>query len=159
MKTPENRRMSEIIGVTAIVLTLLFLGYELKRSNDIAETEASAFFYAGANEFIRTLLSDRELLRIWDAGQTDFNAMSDDDVQVFNYQVISMYNFYEPFWKDYENGDVSEEDEKFRFDELCAFVNSQPVLTTHFFEHYGPNNLLPGFFDRMVANCGPAAQE
>jgi len=159
MKTPEVRRTSEIIGVAAIVLTLLFLGYELKRSNDIAETEASSFFYAGANEFIQTLLSDRELLRIWSAGQQDAEALSDDDKLVFMYQLISMYNQYEQLWKAYENGVVSEEDAKFRFDELCAFINAQPVMTEHFFEYYGPENLSPGFIDRIVKECGPAAQE
>ena len=43
-------RAVEIVGIAGIIVSLVFLGYELKRSNDIAETEAVATIYSMTNE-------------------------------------------------------------------------------------------------------------
>jgi hypothetical protein len=43
-------RVAEIVGLVEIIVSLVFLGYELKRSNDIAETEAVATIYSMTNE-------------------------------------------------------------------------------------------------------------
>ena len=56
MSTPSNGRKSigiaralELFGIAGIIVSLIFLGYELKRSNDIAETEAVATIYSMTN--------------------------------------------------------------------------------------------------------------
>jgi len=38
------------VGIAGIIVSLIFLGYELKRSNDIAETEAVTTIYGMTNE-------------------------------------------------------------------------------------------------------------
>lgn len=43
-------RIVEIVGIAGIILSLIFLGYELKRANDIAQTEAIATIYGMTNE-------------------------------------------------------------------------------------------------------------
>ena len=74
MSTPSNDatsmgvgRVAEIVGLVEIIVSLVFLGYELKRSIDIAETEAVATIYSMTNEMglaIKQAGSNAGILRI-----------------------------------------------------------------------------------------------
>ena len=48
--SPDFGRAVEVVGIVGIIVSLVFLGYELKRANDIAETEAVATIYGMTNE-------------------------------------------------------------------------------------------------------------
>ena len=68
MPTPSNDATSidigravEIVGIAGIIASLIFLGYELRRSNDIAETEAVATIYSMTNEMGLAMAENPEL--------------------------------------------------------------------------------------------------
>jgi hypothetical protein len=81
MPTPSNDvtsidfgRAIEIVGIAGIILSLIFLGYELKRSNDIAETQAVATIYSMTNEMGLALAENPELSRVFGQALSDFES-------------------------------------------------------------------------------------
>ena len=82
MPTPSNNATSidvgravEIVGIAGIILSIIFLGYELKRSNDIAETEAVATIYSMTNEMGLALAENPELSRVFRQALSDFESL------------------------------------------------------------------------------------
>ena len=72
-------RVVEIVGIVGIVVSLVFLGYELKRANDIAETEAVATIYGMTNEMGLAMAEDPELSRVFRQALSDFDSLSPED--------------------------------------------------------------------------------
>jgi hypothetical protein len=75
MKSIDTRQVLEYIGVIVLIMSVAFLGYELKRSNEIAEAVATSNSYQSVNAFLYSLLADRELLRVWNAGNSNIGAL------------------------------------------------------------------------------------
>ena len=66
-------RSVEIVGIVGIIVSLIFLGYELKRSNDIAETEAVATIYGMTNELGLAMAENPELSSVFGQALSDFD--------------------------------------------------------------------------------------
>ena len=71
-------RAVEIVGIVGIIVSLVFLGYELKRANDIAETEAVATIYGMTNEMGLAMAENPELSRVFRQALSDFESLSAD---------------------------------------------------------------------------------
>ena len=152
MKSNDAKQQIEYIGIIVLILSVIFLGYELKRSNDIAAANATAASYAEANEFLFTMISDRKLLEIWEAGVRDVDSLAEEDMLIFSYQLTLFYNGREVDWRNYENGVMSEEDINFRIAEMCQFINSHPKIQAGWTE-YRVKTVLPGFVRYVGENC------
>ena len=72
-------RAVEIVGIAGIIVSLIFLGYEMKRSNDIAETDAVATIYSMTNEMGLALAENPELSRVFRQALSDFESLDSDD--------------------------------------------------------------------------------
>ncbi len=79
MPTPSNgknwmdlARALELVGIAGIIVSLIFLGYELKRSNDIAETEAVAAIYSMTNEMGLALAENPRIISSVPSGPIRF---------------------------------------------------------------------------------------
>ncbi len=117
-------RAAEIVGIFTVVLSLVFLGYELKRANDIAEAEAIASIMGEINGFVGMMTSDDELHRIWVAGLRDHGAMNDDDRQRFRRLLNHALKAYEIAMIYRKNGLVDEEYSAYFASDLCRLVKA-----------------------------------
>ena len=100
----DLKKSAEIIGLIAVVLSLLFLGYEQKRANDIAEAEAIASMMAEFNGFAALVASDETLWQIWSQGSVDYESLSDEQRSRFSYLMNYVFNIYEMSFTYIENG-------------------------------------------------------
>jgi hypothetical protein len=68
MKSSSWRETAELIGIGAIVASLVFVGFQLRQESDIAAREGSSAFVATSVELAR-LFSDNE--EVWRKGLKD----------------------------------------------------------------------------------------
>jgi len=112
-------RAVEIVGLAGIIVSLIFLGYELKRSNDIAETEAVATIYSMTNEMGLAMAENPELSRVFRQAQSDFESMSPDDRWTLYVLLEYLINVNEAAWKYYDKGIINQEEADFYAQGLC----------------------------------------
>lgn len=87
----DSKKLAEIVGVTAVVLSLLFVGYELRLARSVAESESlaeSAELYRSLREYIS---SNSE---VWEKGCLAKQLSSSESIKFANMALSIMnYNF------------------------------------------------------------------
>ena len=158
MPTPSNNTSSidvgravEIVGITGIILSLIFLGYELKRSNDIAETEAVATIYSMTNEMGLALAENPELSRVFRQALSDFELLGPDDRWTFYVLLEYVINVNEAAWKYYDKGVINQEEADYYARTLCKLIERHPSLVAAW--RSNKQDRLPGFYEYVMGVC------
>jgi hypothetical protein len=156
-QTPDNRepmsfgRIVEIVGLIAIVLSLVFLGYELKRSNDIAEAEAVAEIYTMQNEMGIVMAESPDLARVFNQAQTDVESLNGEDLWTFYVILEYLVNVNEAAWKYFDKGIIDRKEADYYTRGLCRMIGLHPSIG----EAWRSNreNRMPGFYDYVTEVC------
>ena len=158
MPTPSNDatpmdigRAVEIVGIVGIIVSLFFLGYELKRSNDIAETEAIATIYGMTNEMGLALAENPELSRVFGQALSDFESLSDDDLWTLYVLLEYVINVNEAAWKYYDKGIITQEEADYYTRGLCKLIGRHPSLVAAW--RSNQEDRLPGFYEYVSGVC------
>ena len=158
MPTPSNNatsidvgRVVEIVGIAGIIVSLIFLGYELKRSNDIAETEAVATIYSMTNEMGLALAENPELSRVFRQALSDFESLSPDDRWTLYVLLEYVINVNEAAWKYYDKGIINQEEADFHTRGLCRLIGLDPSIVAAW--RSNEQNRLPGFYEYVGGVC------
>ena len=144
-------RAVEIVGIVGIIVSLVFLGYELKRSNDIAETEAVATIYGMTNEMSLALAENPELSRVFSQALSDFESLNPDDRFTFYGLLEYVINVNEAAWKYYDKGVINQEEANYYARSLCKLVGRHPSLVAAW--HSNKEDRLPGFYEYVTGVC------
>ena len=72
----EWKTFSELIGLAAIVVTLVFVGFELRQNTRAVESSATQEVHANFASWYESLQSDPELLLITVKGMQDYSSLS-----------------------------------------------------------------------------------
>ena len=144
-------RVVEIVGLVGILLSLIFLGYELKRSNDIAETEAVATIYSMTNELSLALAESPELSRVFRQTLSDFDSLSPDDRWTLYALLEYVINVNEAAWKYYDKGIIGQQEADFYARGLCKLIGRHPSLVAAW--RSNKQDRLPGFYDYVTGVC------
>ncbi len=91
-------RVVEIVGTVGIIVSLVFLGYELKRANDIAETEAVATIYGMTNEMGLAMAENPDLSRVFRLAMSDFESLEPEDRWTLFVVLEYLINVSEATW-------------------------------------------------------------
>ena len=152
MNVARFKPLLEIVGVVAIIVSLLLLTYELKRANEIAEAEATSTVYEMANQMIVVIVSDQRIRQTFLKTYSDNSeALTDDEkILLFGWWKHSL-NLNEVAWKYNQLGLMSDEDIRLRFSELCDVLDKQPMFAKDW-ENRG-NTGLPGFYGAVSEVC------
>jgi hypothetical protein len=158
MPAPSNNvnsidvgRAVEIVGIAGIIVSLIFLGYELKRSNDIAETQAVATIYGMQNDMGLALAENPELSRIFVQALSDFQSLSPGDRWTFYGLLEYVVNVNEAAWKYYDKGIIDQEEIDFYTRGLCKLVGRHPSLAEAW--RSNKQDRLPGFYEYATGVC------
>ena len=158
MPTPSNNATSidvgravEIVGIAGIILSLIFLGYELKRSNDIAETEAVAAIYSMTNEMGLALAENPELSRVFRQALSDFESLDPDDLWTLYVLLEYVINVNEAAWKYYDKGVINQEESDYYARSLCKLIGRHPSLVEAW--RSTKEDRLPGFYEYVMGVC------
>ena len=144
-------RVVEIVGLVGIVVSLVFLGYELKRANDIAEAEAVAAIYSMTNEMGLAMAENPKLSRVFGQAQSDFGSLSRDDRWTFYVLIEYVINMNEAAWKYYDKGIINQEEARFHILGLCRLIGLDPSLIAAW--RSNKQNRLPGFYEYVASVC------
>ena len=144
-------RAVEIVGIAGIIVSLVFLGYELKRSNDIAETEAVATIYSMTNEMGLALAENPELSRVFGQALSDFESLSPDDRWTLYVLLEYVINVNEAAWKYYDKGIINREEADFYTRGLCKLIGRHPSLVEAW--QSNKQDRLPGFYEYVTGVC------
>ena len=157
--TPSNGTTSidfgravEIVGIVGIIISLVFLGYELKRANDIAETEAVATIYSMTNEMSLALAENRELSRVFSQALSDFESLGPEDRWTVYVLLEYLINVHEAAWKYFDKGVINEEEADHYARGLCKLIGRHESLVAAW--HSNKQDRLPGFYDYVTDVCG-----
>ena len=152
MKSPSIKSSIETFGVVVIIVSLLFLGYELKRANDIAEAEATSTVYQGGNDFLLAVIADQNMRQVLRKAFGDISEPLTDDEQM---QLITtmtyIYNLHEVAWKYHQKGLMSDEDMAVRFTELCSWITESPAVAEDWARRR--DIVLSDFYEDVSREC------
>jgi hypothetical protein len=158
MPTPSNGKKSidiaralELVGIAGIIVSLIFLGYELKRSNDIAETEAVAAIYSMTNEMGLALAENPELSRVFRQALSDFESLGPDDRWTLYVLLEYLINVHEAAWKYYDKGIINQEEADYYIRSLCKLIEQDPSLVEAW--RSNKEDRLPGFYEYVMGVC------
>ena len=157
MKSPDIKTFAEIFGGVAVIVSLFFFAYELKRANDIAEAEATATIYLGVNDFLLAVITDqstRKVLRKVFGGISE--SLTDDEQMQFVTTMTYIYNVHEVAWQFHQKGLISDENMVVRFAELCRMINGSPVVAENWANRR--DIVLPGFYGDVSRECELAVE-
>lgn len=99
MQVDKSANAAEIIGVIAVVLSLVFVGFELRHANRLAEAEAIQTINEMIAEKLNSTTSSQWAMeRIAAASDQTVDEMG------FRYERISWMNIYEAAWTSFDNG-------------------------------------------------------
>ena len=152
MKSTSWKDVVEMVGMVAIIVSLLFLGYEVKRANDIAEAQATSTVYQGGNEFLLAFIDNQNLRHVmrntfWGGSES----LTDDDQMLLTATMTYIYNINEVAWKYHQKGLMSDADMSVRFAELCVWINGSPAVAKDWASRR--DTVLPGFYDDASREC------
>lgn len=144
-------RVVEIVGLVGIVVSLAFLGYELKRSNDIAEAEAVSDIYRMTNEIGLAMAENPDLSRLFRQALSDVDSLNPEDRWTLYVILEYVINVNEAAWKYYDKGIIDKEEADFYTQGLCRLIGLHPSLVAAW--RSNEQNRIPGFYGYVTGVC------
>ncbi len=110
MRVEALPRKIEFIGVIAVVLSLLFVAYEVRQNTNTAAAQAVFELNEAGRQTQFMQVSDPEIANLVLLGQSNPQAMS--ELQRFQYRkwVFSFLNLYESVWTYHQRGIISDQE-------------------------------------------------
>ena len=142
---------AERVGLIAVVLSLLFVGYEVKRNTDLAVVESQQELLV-LNVEMKGWFLDEDIRRILLAD--DINQLQKDELQTLVYLAGSWFDLHEHALLGYQRGVLSDEQMRVWSAGLCTFP---PLWFEIFHTHINQNNYLDSLVS-AVTECESALQ-
>jgi hypothetical protein len=143
--------VSERIGLIAVVVSLLYVGYELKRNNDLAVVASQKDLLSLQVE-MRGWLVEKEIRQI--LFSDDISQLSKEDLQTFLSMAMGWFDLFEHAFLSYERGVLSDE-------QLVVWKNGLCTLPPTFFEVFDQHLYQGNYLDSLVSavkECNSARQ-
>jgi hypothetical protein len=142
---------AEKAGLIAVIVSLLFVGYEIKRNNDLGVVESQQELLALSVEMKGWLVNKevREILFSDNIGQ-----LQKDDLQMLVYMVVSWFDLYEHVLLSHERGVLSDEQLRVWGTGLCTLP---PVWFDIFDNHINQDMYLDALVS-AVKECDSAPE-
>jgi len=143
--------VSERVGLVAVVVSLLYVGYEMKRNNDLAVV-ASQKDLVELQIQMRGWLVDQDVRRI--LFTDDLSQLSGEDLQTFLSMAMGWFDVYEHAFFSYERGVLSDEQLQVWKAGLCKLP---PTFFVAFDQYLYEGNYLDSLV-AAVRECNGARQ-
>ena len=106
----EKKQILELVGIATVVLSLMFVAYEIRQSNNIATVSNSNDIYGKFNAVNEALMSDPELAGlIIKAGKVEkLGDLTESEILRFNGWIQFLLNIWVSANIAYDNGQLAE---------------------------------------------------
>jgi hypothetical protein len=139
------------VGLIAVVVSLLFVGYEIKRNTDLAVVESQQDLLVLQVE-MKGWFIDKEIRKILLAD--DIDQLQKDELQTLVYLAGSWFDLYEHALLGHQRGVLSDEHMRVWSAGLCTFP---PLWFEIFHTHINQDNYLDSLVS-AVNECESALQ-
>ena len=100
----------EIVGIIAVILSLLFLAYEIRKNTDTSAAQAIFDLNEAARESQFLEATDPDLVPLILKAENDFDALTEDEQYRFRRWVFAYLNLFESAWNHHHRGVTSDAD-------------------------------------------------
>jgi hypothetical protein len=132
--------LGQALGALAVLLSLLFVAYELKRNNDIAIVQSQQELLSLQND-LRAMLADPNVLRV--VMTRDLETLSEAEQLLFRSSVMAWFDLFELVFLAAEQGVMS--DEQFR-----AWKRGMCTLPEHWLSEFSITINEGNFMEPLV---------
>ena len=131
MTVNQIREYFELIGLIAVVLSLLLVAYEVRQSNRIAQATTTYEVARDVNQFNELGYSDAEfaklLLKLTD-DDSEYSEVQSLQVRLLAHRFVNIWTVQE---KAYQNGLITDEQFELTKTDVLTVKNSFPGLASH----------------------------
>ena len=106
MKISRLKLLGQALGASAVLLSLLFVAYELKRNNDIAIVQSQQELLSLQND-MRAMLADPNVLRV--VMTRDVETLTEEEQLLYRSSVMAWFDLFELVYLAAEQGVMSAE--------------------------------------------------
>ena len=131
MKTDRLKtiRWQELLGVTAVVVSVLLLAFEIQQNTDVASAQAMAELNAVANDVLNAEAENQALAELLERGDSDLSTLSPVESRQYRAHVYAMINTIDAAYGFYQRGILDEDDFSGWREFACAYLGGSSVAT------------------------------
>ncbi len=100
----------ELISAGAILIGLIFVGFELKQNTEAVEAATLQGITDASQDYLLLMAADPELGRIWRAANDDPHALSETDATRYFFLLRAQWQRYQNAYLQWQRGTMSDKD-------------------------------------------------
>ena len=125
MKLKKYALMAEIVGAAGVILSLVFVGIQVKDNSNILAAQAVFDLRESNSLMVRDLVTNRELGELIYRGHLDYESLTDEEIPRYTLWVGEVLTRRVTAWKYAEEGLLEAEEIKVWQDHTCQFLALQ----------------------------------
>ncbi|HEX6260161.1 MAG TPA: hypothetical protein VFZ51_05870 [Woeseiaceae bacterium] len=122
-------RWPELLGVAAVVVSVLLLALEIQQNTVVASAQAMAELNALANDMLSSEAQNQTLAELLEKGDGDLNALSRAEARQYHAHVYALINVIDAAYGFYQRGILDEDDFSGWRAYACAYLGGSSVNT------------------------------
>ena len=100
----------ELVSAAAVLIGLLFVGFELKQNTEAVEAATLQGITDASQDYLLLMAADSELNRIWRAANDDPHALSEADASKYFFILRAQWQRYQNAYLQWQRGAMSDTD-------------------------------------------------
>jgi hypothetical protein len=113
----------EMIGIVAVIFSLLILGYEIRQNTDTSAAQAVFELNESARQTLFREATDPNLVSLISKAEKDFEALSEHERYMYGRWVFAHVNLFESAWRYSRRGVISEAEMKGWKTAFCGYMD------------------------------------
>ena len=134
------KQLGQVLGALAVLVSLLFVAYELKRNNDISIVQSQYELLSLQND-LRAMLADPIVLRV--VMTQDQERLSEEEQLLFQSSVMAWFDLHELVFLAAEQGVMSDE-------QFAAWTTGICTLPQHWLTEFSTSLNQGNFMEPVV---------
>lgn len=112
----------ELIGIVAVIVSLLILGYEIRQNTDTSAAQAVFELNESARQTLFQEATDPDLASLISKAEKDFEDLSERERYMYGRWVFAHVNLFESAWRYSRRGVISDAEMKGWKTAFCGYM-------------------------------------
>ena len=98
--------LGELVGAAAVVVSIIYLALQVKQNSAHVRSSGYQTAVQSANQFLDSLSTHPETLKVFQAAQDSYDSLDDDDQSIARTLFMQLFMYYESLFYQYKDGVV-----------------------------------------------------
>ena len=112
----------ELIGIVAVIVSLLILGYEIRQNTDTSAAQAIFELNESARQTLFQEATDPNLAALIAKAENDFGSLSESESYMYGRWVFAYLNLYESAWRYHRRGVIDDAEMEGWKTSFCGYM-------------------------------------